>query len=200
MKKTSRKKARGRKASAMVPYTKNLADQAMTRVLAIMAEHGLVELGGDAEATADQAMRALREHGVMEMTDEGEELVVIGRCIWLPRQGRGFSMLIVTPCPADQYGPDLQPKRSPVRFERTQRGNIIVPGRWLAARLEELAKNPTVPDELRTLAGNMSRRAEIPDIVLPAEVGTIALPVRNKDGTETIIEALLPGQEISVGI
>ncbi len=183
----------------MVPYTKKLGIEMMASVLTTMVEHGVIELQEDDEATADQVKQVLREHGVMKPSERFGEMVVFGQAILMPGQDRGFALLIVTPCPTDRYGPDLKPKPSPIQFERTRNGRIILPGRWFASKLEELAENPAAPEGLRTLAINMSRRAEIPDTVLPDEAWTIEMRVRKEDGTEEIIEALPPGLIISMG-
>jgi hypothetical protein len=74
---------------------------------------------------------------------------------------------------------------------------IVVPGRWLVARLEELARNPAAPVQLRAEASKLSRRDVIPDLILPAQLETVAVPVEGSGGEWSIIEALPPGYVIT---
>ena len=103
-----------------------------------------------------------------------------------------LSLLLVTPCPVDPYDENLRRKPSPVRFDRNSCGEIILPGQWLLTKVEELAHNPALDEEQRVAALRFSRVAMVGDIVLPAEMQTLALSVPNTDGTTTVLEAL-PG-------
>jgi hypothetical protein len=124
--------------------------------------------------------------------------VGVGRCMLLPSQGAGLSLLLVTPCPVDEYDDNLQRKPSPVRFERTPEGAIVLPGRWFLTKVEELADNPTVPEGLRDTARQFSRTALVQPLILTPEIPTVALNVTAQDGSETLLEALPGGTTLTV--
>ncbi len=177
----------------MIPCTDAIMNKMLGAVLKIMVESGLVDVQEDDEAMAEQSMQVFREQGLT--TESGD--VKMGQCILLPPPG--IHLLIATPWPADQYGPELQRKTPPIQFERTEQDEIIIPFRWILGKLEELASNPAASEELQTFALNMSRRAENqPDIVLPSSVETVALKVEEEDGTTTITEALAAGSVILI--
>ena len=179
----------------MIPCTEAIMNKMMSAVVKIMVESGLVDDEEDEETMADQSMQVLREQGLVDESGN----VKMGECILLPSPG--IRLLVATPCPADEYGPELQRKSSPVQFERTEQDEIILPFRWVLGKLEELASNPAASEALRTWALNFSRRAESQqDLVLPASVETVALKVDGKDGTTTIIEALMAGCVISISV
>jgi hypothetical protein len=91
----------------------------------------MVEVQADWLATAAAAMQVCRTQGLVDADDN----FTAGGCLLLPATTPGIvSLLLVTPCPADLHGPDLQPRPSPVRFERTDDGRLILAARWLAAR------------------------------------------------------------------
>ncbi len=182
----------------MIPCTKSLMDRMLGRVMEVMQERGLIEVGENDEATADQVMHVLEAHGMV--TDDRN--IPLGRCVLLPRRESGpdpgFSLLLVTPCPADEYDADLRRKPSPVQFERTERGDIVLPSRWLITKLEELADNPAAPAALQPSALDLARRGHVRDMVLPPEMETVALTVAEADGTSRVIEALPGGVVISL--
>lgn len=181
----------------MIPWTDSVIHRMMARVLEILVESGLVEQDQDAEAMADQVMGVLESQGMI-----ANGMVILGQCVLLPPLPGipAVRLLFATPCPADEYDTDLRPKPSPVRFEQTERGEIIIPGRWLSTKLEELAANPSTLASLRTLALGLSRQAHVPDMVLPLEAETVALRMADADGSERIIEALPGGIIISLAI
>jgi len=178
----------------MIPCTEVIMNKMMGAVLDIMVESGSVDGEEDAETMTAQFMQVCREQGLI--TESGD--MPLGQCILLPSPG--IRLLVVTPWPADWYGPELQRKSSPIQFERTEQDEIILPFRWILGKLEELAGNPAASEALRTFALNVSRRAESqPDLTLPASVETVALKVADdKDGTTTITEALTPGFVLSL--
>jgi hypothetical protein len=181
----------------MIPCTKSVLQRMTVRVMEIMCEHGLIEVGADAEELADQTMQVLKSHGHMDAAGN----VRLGRCVLLTHHESSFSLLCASSCPADEYDADLRRKSSPVRFERTVRGEIKLPARWLLTKFEELGENPAASLALQTLALQLSRRAECQDfMVLPHEVETVALTVANADGTETVIEALPGGSVLELNI
>ena len=181
-------------ARRMIPWTQDIGNQAFLPVMQLLAEHGLIEVGTDPEAAADEVERVFRDHGVLNAAGDA----YLGKCVLLPSSDRGFSLLIATPCQADEYDSSLHRKPSPVTFDRTAEDRIILPGRWLLALLEDLARNPQASNELRADALNISRRGEVAPIVLPVDMETVALRVIDKDGSVTTIEALLPESIISV--
>ncbi len=177
----------------MIPCTEAIMNKMMGAVLEIMVKSGLVDDEKDEETMAEQSIQVLREQGLINESGD----VVMGQCILLPSPG--IRLLVMTPCPADLHGPELQRKPSPVQFERTEQDEIILPFRWILGKLEELAGNPAASEALRTFALNVSRRAESqPDLVLPASIETVALKVEEKDGTTSITEALPAGFVISL--
>jgi hypothetical protein len=185
------------KALAMVPCTDEVLSVMMRRVLEIMQERGLIDVKpDDPDGTADQVMAIAQAHGLTNARGD----YVMGRCILLPNSGRpGFSLLLLTPWPADEHDEALQPKASPVRFDRNQQGQIVLPGRALLGKLEELANNPAAPEPVRTAALNLARRAlPLGPLVLPPQAETVALTV-DRDGADWTIEALTAGLVLSVG-
>ena len=179
----------------MIPCTEAIMKKMMGAVLEIMVKSGLVDDEKDDETMAAQSEQVFREQGLLNESGN----VKMGECILLPSPG--IRLLVATPCPADEYGPELQRKSSPVQFERTEQDEIILPFRWILGKLEELSSNPAASEALRTFALNLSRRADRqPDLVLPASLETVALNVEGKDGTTTIIEALMAGCVISISV
>ncbi|MDO8475035.1 MAG: hypothetical protein Q7W02_02365 [Candidatus Rokubacteria bacterium] len=169
------------------------------QVMEVMNEYGLIDVGDDpqanAEANANAVMRVFKAQGLM--TANGD--VRAGACILLPgaSAGAGFKLLFTLPAIAEEHdGATLQRKRSPVTFGRTPQGEIIVPARWLLAKLEDLASNPSAPRDVRSLALALSR-AKRDDIVLPAEAETVAVAVDYAD-ERVIFEALPAGLVVSV--
>ena len=190
----------------MIPFTDDVLKQMMTRVLDELLAHGLLEFeqyeeGYDQDETGydkagDQFMELLRAQGLV---DEQNNLPM-GRCLVLPSQDGDLSLLLVTPCPADQYDENLRRKPSPVRFDRNSCGEIILPGHWFLAKVEELADNPALGEEQRLAALRFSRVAMVGDIVLPAEMQTLALSVPKADGTTTVLEALPGGYILNMNV
>jgi hypothetical protein len=175
----------------MIPFTEDVLKQMMTRVLDELIAHGLLEFEQDEEGSDDagaQFMELLRAQGLV---DEYNNLPM-GRCLVLPSQDLDLSLLLVTPCPADQYDENLRRKPSPVRFDRNSCGEIILPGQWFLAKVEELANNPALGEEQRMAALRFSRVAVVEDLILPADMQTLAIGVPNPDGTTSVLEAL-PG-------
>ena len=99
-----------------------------------------------------------------------------------------------------QYDENLRRKPSPVRFDRNACGELILPGQWFLAKVEELANNPALGEEQRMAALRLSRVAMVEDIILPAEIQTLALSVPNADGTTTLLEALPGGYILNMNV
>jgi len=182
----------------MVPLTNDIMGQMLVHVVDVMIECGLVQGGAEAEETAARAMQVLAAQGLIDSAGD----VPIGTCLLLPgSSGRGFRLLLVTPWLADEYDSDLRRRKtSPIMFDRTAAGEVIVPMRSLLARFEALATNRTAPESTRQLALTLARRSQLDDLVFPADVITLALTVTDRGtGTETVIEALPGCQMISIG-
>jgi len=176
----------------MIPCTESLMHEMLANVMRVMQERGLIQrVGTDDDALLDQIMNVLDLQGQKWMDDD----VVIGQCVLLPpRPPRelGFSLLLITPCPADEYDDELRRKPFPIQFDRTAQGEVILPARWLITQLERLAENPAAATALQTMALQLSRRADIRDMVMPREMTTVAITVNNADGTQSVYEAI-PG-------
>ena len=183
----------------MIPFTKNVLEQMMTRVVDELIAHGLLEFEQDDEGcdkTAEQFMELLKAQGLVDEQNS----VPLGRCLVLPSQDLDLSLLLVTPCPVDPYDENLWRKPSPVRFDRNAYGEIILPGQWFLAKVEELANNPALDEEQRLAALRFSRVAMVEDIILPADIQTLALPVPNADGTTSVLEALPGGYILNMSV
>ncbi len=179
----------------MIPLTESVLSQMVARVLEALQDRGLVEPGPDGEKTADQVMRLCDAQGLVE---EGN--LPLGRCLLLPRrEDELFSLLLVTPWPADEYSEDLCRLPSPVQCQRNHRDQIVLPVRFLLAKFDEVANNPAVPESTRALALQLSRRVLPGDILMPSDTKTIAITIPESDGTTRMIEALPAGLVISVG-
>jgi len=183
----------------MIPFTEDVLRQMLTRVLDELLAHGLLEFEEDEtgdEQIGDQFMELLRAQGLVD----DHNGLPLGRCLVLPSQDGDLSLLLVTPCPVDQYDENLRRKPSPVRFDRNACGELILPGQWFLAKVEELANNPALGEEQRMAALRFSRVAMVRDLVLPAEMQTLALSVPNPDGTTTVLEALPGGTILNMNV
>lgn len=182
--------SKGRK---MIPYSTSAMGEMFAHMAEIMVEHGLVEPQDDAEAFAGDVMNLLQSQG--HVNDNGD--VILGRFILLPSHSPEVSLLLVSPLPTDPYDDELRRKPSPIQFGRTESDQIVLPSRILLTIIEELASNPVVPEELKVLFLNFSRCAlPFPDIELPPEVETVALPTEKHD----VVEALMPGWILTVNL
>ncbi len=183
----------------MIPFTKNVLEQMMTRVQDELIAHGLLDFEQDEEdckRTGEQFVELLRAQGLVDEQNN----VPLGQCLILPSQALDLSLLMVTPCPVDQYDENLRRKPSPVQFDRNSCGEIILPGRWFLTKVEEMASNPTLGEEQRMAALRFTRVAMVEDIILPAEMQTLALSMPNADGTTTVLEALPAGYILNMNV
>jgi hypothetical protein len=186
-------------AESMIPCTPEVMQTMMYRVTETLLEYGVLSPPTDdnqeeAERFADSAMELFQAHGLANSSGD----VALGRCMLLPSQGTDLSLLLVTPCPVDEYDENLQRKPSPVRFDRTSEGAIVLPGRWFLTKLEELADNPAVPEKLQDTARQFSRTALGEPLILSPEIPTVALNVPAQNGSETVLEALPGGTTLTV--
>ncbi len=177
----------------MIPHSNALMEAMFAHMAEIMVEHGLVDPQDDAEAFASDVMTLLQSQG--HVNDNGD--VILGRFILLPSQSHVVSLLLVSPLPTDPYDDELRRKPSPIQFGRTASDQIVFPSRMLLTIIEELANNPVLAEDLQVLFMNFSRRAlPFPDIILPPDVETVALPTEQHD----IVEALVPGCILTVNL
>jgi hypothetical protein len=177
----------------MIPCTDAILERCFTRVMEVMVEHGLLGPSANPKAMADEAIRVFASQG---LTNEHGDMPM-GQCLVLLDR-EGIALLLATPCPADQFDKNLRLQSSPIEFRRTDKDEIIVPGRWLLAKLEEVSRNPVAPPELQQLALQLSRHGMLDDILLPPEAETLALTVPETEGPSTIIEALPAGRIITM--
>jgi hypothetical protein len=177
----------------MIPCTDAILERCFTRVMEVMVEHGLLAPSANAKAMAEEAIRVFASQG---LTNEHGDMPM-GRCLVLLDR-EGVALLLATPCPADQFDKNLRLQSSPITFRRTDQDEIIVPGQWLLAKLEELSRNPVAPPKLQQLALQLSRHGMLDDILLPPEAETLAVTVQETEGPPTIIEALPAGQVITM--
>ena len=179
----------------MIPCTDAILERYFTRVMQVMVEHGLLEPSANAKAMAEEAIRVFASHG---LTNEHGGDMPMGRCLVLLDRDGEIALLLATPCPADQFDKNLRLQSSPITFRRTDKDEIIVPGGWLLAKLEEVSRNPVAPPELKRLTLQLSRHGMLDDILLPPEAETLAVTVQETEGPPTIIEALPAGQVITM--
>jgi hypothetical protein len=177
----------------LIPCTGAILEGVFTRVMEVLVEHGLLAPSANAKAMAEEAIRVFASQG---LTNEHGDMPM-GRCLVLLDR-EGVALLLATPCPADQFDKNLRLQSSPITFRRTDKDEIIVPGRWLLAKLEELSRNPVAPPKLQQLALQLSRHGMLDDILLPPEAETLAVTVQETEGPPTIIEALPAGQVITL--
>jgi hypothetical protein len=188
-------------AESMIPCTPDVIQTMMYRVTDVLLEYGVLPPPADdsqeeAERFAGSAMKLFQAHGLVNPGGD----VAVGRCMLLPGQGAGLSLLLVTPCPVDEYDDNLQPKPSPVRFERTSEGAIVLPGRWFLSKVEDLADDSAISEEVRDAARQFSRTALVGPLILSLETPTVALNVRAQDGSPTLLEALPGGTTLTVTV
>src|SRR5919106_1430360 len=188
-------------AESMIPCTPEVMQTMMYRVTDVLLEYGVLPPPTDdsreeAERFTDSAMKVFQTHGLVN--SDGD--VAVGRCMLLPSQGADLSLLLVTPCPVDEYDDNLQRKPSPVRFDRTSEGAIVLTGRWFLSKVEELADDPAVPEELRDAARQFSRTVLVEPLILSLETPTVALDVRAQDENQILLEALPGGTTLTVTI
>ena len=186
-------------ARRMIPYSDDISAQTAARVLEVLCEQGLLEaslLAADPEKAANQVMQLIAGQGG---TNEAGDFQ-LGQFVLLPGADvTRFSLLLVTPWPAEERDHDLQLRASPITFERTAEDRIAIPARQLLAHFEAIASNPAASKPLRQLTMTLSRRGVMSPVVLPAEVETVALFVEaSSTRPREVIEALPPGIVLSV--
>jgi hypothetical protein len=100
-------------AESMIPCTPEVIQTMMYRVTDVLLEYGVLQPPTDdsqeeAERFSDSAMKVFQTHGFVN--SDGD--VAVGRCMLLPSHDAGLSLLLITPCPVDEYDDNLQRKPS----------------------------------------------------------------------------------------
>lgn len=145
---------------------------------------------------AEQWRDLARQYGfVNEQADFALGRFIFGR-FGLERVGAArMYVRFITPVPAGPYTDDLQRKTSPILFDRTAEGEVILPGRWWQLAFERLSEDEQAPADVRQRAAVVARQARFSDAVLPADVETIAILAPDENGQLVPHEAVPPGTE-----
>ena len=93
--------------------------------------------------------------------------------------------------------PQLRLKASPVLFDRTPEGHILIPSWEWASMFEALSHNPTYPQAWRDNALRSSREDDFHDAVLPLDTQTIEVMMSDHQGGFLVVEALPPGTRVT---
>jgi hypothetical protein len=138
---------------------------------------------------AERWLTLAREHG---FTNADGTSFQLGRFSVEPLEQGAMHITFITPVPARlRTGHDLPLKTPPILFDRTEKGELLLPGRWWASTFEALSQQPDVPSDVRQKA-LMASRYSISDGVLPAETETIEILAPDDQGNLVPHEALAP--------
>ena len=129
-----------------------------------------------------------REHGFVN--EEGQ--VALGRFTLEASDEGHLTLRFLTPVPAGLYSEELQKKTPPIMFDRTETGEIILPGRWWQLMFEKLSKESSVPPDVRRTAAIAARVVVVSNAFLPANTDTIEMSAPDEDGNIVLHEALAP--------
>jgi hypothetical protein len=142
------------------------------------------------KAEADRWTDLAAQHGFIN--EDGD--VAIGRFVIEDAAGwsGGMTLRIITPIVASDYTEDLIKKTPPIKFDRNEAGEIILPGRWWAHMFERVGESPELSDEAALAASRLAREASFHDITLPADFDTISFSAPDSDGRLVEHEALAP--------
>ena len=99
----------------------------------------------------------------------------------------------ITPILASLYSEDLQQKSPPIMFDRSPRGEILLPGRWWQLMFEKLSEDDRAPLDVRRSAAIAARVVDVCDALLPGDTDTIEIEVPDRTGNMVPHEALPPG-------
>jgi hypothetical protein len=123
--------------------------------------------------------------------------IALGRYV-LERDDNGQTWVrFITPVVASFHTErDARPKTPPILFERTDAGEIILPGRWWQRAFESVAADETVPADVRRIATVAARSVLVSDCLVPATVETISFLAPNDVGELVVHEALPPGTRV----
>jgi hypothetical protein len=140
---------------------------------------------------AERWLTLAREHG---FTNADGTSFQLGRFSVEPLEQGAIQITFITPVPAGlRTEHDLRLKTPPILFDRTENGELLLPGRWWASTFEALSEQSGVPTDVRQKALMASRYCAISDGVLPAETETIEILAPDEEGHLVPHEALVPG-------
>jgi len=133
-----------------------------------------------------------RQHGFINADGN----IALGRYVLEQDDGQTW-VRFITPVVASLYTErDARPKTPPILFERTDTGEIILPGRWWQQMFELVAGDETIPAEVRRIATVAARSVVVSDCLVPAAVETISFLAPNDAGELVVHEALPPGTRV----
>jgi len=133
-----------------------------------------------------------RQYGFMNASGD----IALGRYVLEPEAGQTW-VRFITPVVAGLYTErDARPKTPPILFERTEAGEIILPGRWWQRMFEALGGDESVPEDVRRSAAAAASTVLVSDCVLPEDFETISFLAPNDAGEMVVHEALPPGTRI----
>lgn len=122
--------------------------------------------------------------------------IALGRFVLEHDEGQTW-VRFITPVVASLHTErDARPKTPPILFERTEAGEIILPGRWWQRMFESLAGDETVPADVRRTAVGAARTVFVSDCLVPAAVETITFLAPTDTGELVVHEALPPGTRV----
>lgn len=126
--------------------------------------------------------------------------IALGRYVLEQEAGQTW-VHFITPVVAGLYTErDARPQTPPILFERTDAGEIILPGRWWQRMFESLGGDENVPEDVRRGAAVAARTVLVSDYLVPAVVETISFLAPNDAGEMVVHEALPPGTRIPLMI
>jgi hypothetical protein len=146
---------------------------------------------------ANEWIALAKQHG---FADQDGSSFQLGRFLVELADDGAVYVTIMTPLPAGLRGPDLTLKTPPIMFDRTESGEIIIPGVWWASMLEALSVKPEVSEKDRETARIVSRHVCMSDCLLPGNTDTIEINAPNEAGELTVTEALKPGTKIRINV
>ena len=126
----------------MVSGMRPVTPEEVARWTDLAREHGYADEDGNITAMGRFAVRGVRE--------DPEPILM---------------METVTPIIAPAYTDELEEKEPPILFDRTDAGEIIIPGRWIASVFEAVRDDASDPKEIATadaLASERPRRRAPP--------------------------------------
>jgi hypothetical protein len=126
--------------------------------------------------------------------------LALGRFIVNDADNKSMELRFITPVIASEFSDTLEKKTPPIMFDRTDSGEIILPGRWWQRMFEKVASGDH-DQKMRGLAHRAARGGLIvADTYVPREVETIQILSANDNGEMVPFEALPPGGTIRLAI
>ena len=99
-----------------------------------------------------------------------------GRLKLESQDDRKLTLKLITPLIAEPYSnQNLKRKHSPIMFDRTQNGEIIIPGRWWVDMTERLSEDAILESDRESLL-QLSRMMDCQDTLLTPDTDTIEFP------------------------